>query len=1192
MLSSSCFCFFFFFFLSLFLSCASLHIPTRRILHQPFFPLDSIPPSEPPSPSRPSPPTPKYPFSSSTSTPPDSPFFPAFPSAPPPPSPSSFASFPANISSLILPHTPTPKRNSQKLLILAIAAVISATIVAALIVFFYCRRRRQKRNFFDDNKTLTSDNSSRLYPNSNNNPNSNVDARKLRTTSTTSSEFLYLGTLVNSRGGIDDGSNNSRGDARLDPRKMDSPELQPLPPLSRQNTGRNFRDGEVQSLTEEEEEEFYSPRGSLGGRESSSGTGSGSRRVFSAIAAKSIQSSSTCSCSSSSSGSPARSRSLSISPPVSLSPGRSDPKSPELLQVQPSLSPERILADSPRVSNASNGNAQSPSLTLTSTSPDRVFVKESDDQRVHSPSLSPILVENPNSSVVPDRNMGSPSLSSATTSPNRVLIEKLDASIRNFNDLVQNMRTPLIISSAATSSPAKEPPINDLARYETRSPSACSTSTSPDRNVANNLSKFPRMVNDMGRNVVRSPLLTSASTSPDRALNESEQSPLLSSASSSPDRAFEKSPEMSSSPDRNVVNNLSEFPGMVNDMGRNVVRSPLLSSASTSPGRALNENERSPLLSSASSSPDRAFEKSPEMSPLMVGVSNCNKGSLSSSATTSPGRDLEKSPDACPVRISRALEKPILTPPPPPPPPPPPKQRRLWEKPVSSVSFAQQISKPPTLMPPSMPFMTQNSIKISPVELPTSSEPEAVEEVDEASKPKLKPLHWDKVRASSDREMVWDHLRSSSFKLNEEMIETLFVVNTPNSKPKQTTPRSVLPSPNQENRVLDPKKAQNIAILLRALNVTVEEVCEALLEGNADTLGTELLESLLKMAPTKEEERKLKEYKDDSPVKLCPAEKFLKTVLDIPFAFKRLDAMLYIANFDSEVEYLKKSFETLEAACEELRNSRMFLKLLEAVLKTGNRMNVGTNRGDAHAFKLDTLLKLVDVKGADGKTTLLHFVVQEIIRTEGARLSNANQSQTPNSTLNEDARCRKLGLQVVSGLSSELTNVKKAAAMDSEVLSGDVSKLSRGLGNISEVLKLNETMGSDESSKKLSESMNRFMEMAEEEIIRIQAHESVALSLVKEITEYFHGNSAKEEAHPFRIFLVVRDFLAVLDRVCKEVGMINERTIISSAHKFPVPVNPMMPQVFPVPVNPMLQQAFPGLQGRPHYGSDDGTASP
>lgn len=71
-------------------------------------------------------------------------------------------------------------------------------------------------------------------------------------------------------------------------------------------------------------------------------------------------------------------------------------------------------------------------------------------------------------------------------------------------------------------------------------------------------------------------------------------------------------------------------------------------------------------------------------------------------------------------------------------------------------------------------------------------------------------------------------------RLNEEMIETLFVVNTPNSNSKEATRRSVLPSPSQENRVLDPKKSQNISILLRAINVTIEEVCEALLEGNLE----------------------------------------------------------------------------------------------------------------------------------------------------------------------------------------------------------------------------------------------------------------------------------------------------------------------------------------------------------------------
>ncbi|KAG8499973.1 hypothetical protein CXB51_006412 [Gossypium anomalum] len=488
---------------------------------------------------------------------------------------------------------------------------------------------------------------------------------------------------------------------------------------------------------------------------------------------------------------------------------------------------------------------------------------------------------------------------------------------------------------------------------------------------------------------------------------------------------------------------------------------------------------------------------------------------------------------------------------------------------------------PPPLPPPRFgrfpPRKTLNLVVHRPVVLQNN---ESIEKTTaETPKPKLKPLHWDKVRASSDRAMVWDQIKASSFQLNEEMIETLFTANNLNSATKENGRRQSLSSVNQENRVLDPKKSQNIAILLRALNVTIEEVCEALMEGNSDTLGTELLESLLKMAPTNEEERKLKDFTDESPFKLGPAEKFLKAVLDIPFAFKRVDAMLYIANFDSEIEYLKRSFEALEAACGELRNSKMFLKLLEAVLKTGNRMNVGTNRGDAHAFKLDTLLKLVDVKGTDGKTTLLHFVVQEIIRAEGSRLSNANQNpkaeKIQQSDLHDDVEFRKLGLEVVSGLSGELTNVKKAAAMDSDVLSIDVAKLATGISKIREVIKLNEEVALKDSSRKFSESMNEFLKKAEEEIIKIQAQDRVALSMVKEITEYFHGNSTKEEAHPFRIFMVVRDFLSILDQVCKEVAKVNERTIYSSARPLPNPIPP--------PV-------FPGLNTQ-HYGSSDDETS-
>ena len=54
--------------------------------------------------------------------------------------------------------------------------------------------------------------------------------------------------------------------------------------------------------------------------------------------------------------------------------------------------------------------------------------------------------------------------------------------------------------------------------------------------------------------------------------------------------------------------------------------------------------------------------------------------------------------------------------------------------------------------------------------------------------------------------------------------------------------------------------------------------------------------------------------------------------------------------------------ECVERACEQIRTSAHLAEVLRAVLATGNTLNAGTHRGQAAGIKLESLLKLADVK--------------------------------------------------------------------------------------------------------------------------------------------------------------------------------------------------------------------------------------
>ncbi|XP_009144719.1 formin-like protein 3 [Brassica rapa] len=511
--------------------------------------------------------------------------------------------------------------------------------------------------------------------------------------------------------------------------------------------------------------------------------------------------------------------------------------------------------------------------------------------------------------------------------------------------------------------------------------------------------------------------------------------------------------------------------------------------------------------------------------------------------------------------------------PPPPQPPPPPK---------SKPPPPPKLVRPPPAPPKGAAGKRQGHHS-------SSGDASDVDSETGAPKTKLKPFFWDKM-ANPDQKMVWHEISAGSFQFNEEAMESLFGYNDGNKNKSGQRGESSRDSHVQYIQIIDPRKAQNLSILLRALNVTTEEVVEAIKEGNE--LPVELLQTLLKMAPTTEEELKLRLYSGDVNL-LGPAERFLKILVDIPFAFKRIESLLFMISLQEEVSGIKESLSTLEVACKKLRNSRLFLKLLEAVLKTGNRMNVGTFRGDAQAFKLDTLLKLSDVKGTDGKTTLLNFVVLEIIRSEGVRAlrlqsksfssvrteedtNNNNTDSSPQSV----ERYRSTGLQVVSGLTTELEDVKRAAVIDADGLAATLTNLSDSLTNAREFLK------SMEEESDFEKALAGFIERADADIKWLKEEEERIMALVKSSADYFHGKSAKNEG--LRLFAIVRDFLIMLEKVCRHVKETTTSATKTRTHSGKKETQVTMQEDSHQPSTDNIQQRlFPAIAERRDDSSDD-----
>uniref|UniRef100_A0A6N2N3E5 FH2 domain-containing protein n=1 Tax=Salix viminalis TaxID=40686 RepID=A0A6N2N3E5_SALVM len=122
---------------------------------------------------------------------------------------------------------------------------------------------------------------------------------------------------------------------------------------------------------------------------------------------------------------------------------------------------------------------------------------------------------------------------------------------------------------------------------------------------------------------------------------------------------------------------------------------------------------------------------------------------------------------------------------------------------------------------------------------------------------KLKPLHWDKVNKNAGQSMVWDKIDGGSFRVDDDLMEALFgFVATNRKSPKRDSNSSnsnnLLSSSPAQIVILDARKSQNMAIVLKSLAVSRNELLDALTNGQG--LSVDALEKLMRIAPTKEEE--------------------------------------------------------------------------------------------------------------------------------------------------------------------------------------------------------------------------------------------------------------------------------------------------------------------------------------------------
>uniref|UniRef100_A0AAV2LU10 Diaphanous-related formin 3 n=1 Tax=Knipowitschia caucasica TaxID=637954 RepID=A0AAV2LU10_KNICA len=308
----------------------------------------------------------------------------------------------------------------------------------------------------------------------------------------------------------------------------------------------------------------------------------------------------------------------------------------------------------------------------------------------------------------------------------------------------------------------------------------------------------------------------------------------------------------------------------------------------------------------------------------------------------------------------------------PPPPPPPPPLPGCPPAPPPPPGVPPPFGAPPPPPPPGFggPFGSP-----TPHVLPHGLLPKKEFKLETS----MKRLNWSKIRPQEMSEnCFWVVADEDRYAKPDLLTKVALIFGSQRTvKPEEDNleDKKSIKKRIKQLKVLDPKIAQNLSIFLGSFRMPYKEIRRMIVEVDEEQLTEPMIQNLVKHLPEQEQLNALAKFKDEYS-SLSEPEQFGVVMSNVKRLRPRLSHILFRLQFEEQVANLRPDILSVSSACDEVRKSPAFGRLLELVLLLGNYMNAGSRNAQSYGFDLSSLCKLKDTKSADQKTTLLHFLAQ------------------------------------------------------------------------------------------------------------------------------------------------------------------------------------------------------------------------